>query len=89
MRKIPMLKSVPLAPKVSVGVRRLAEGLYRVLLEDLTQRQASYFEVGTLRDGALTVGANPRGQAAVKMPEFPAAIQELSDFTTVDTVMSE
>ena len=84
-----MLKSVPLAPRVSVGVRRLAEGLYRVLLEDLTQRKAAYYEIGTLRDGKLTVGKNPQGRAAAAKPEFPAALQELTEFTTVDSVMSE
>lgn len=89
MRRILMLKSVPLAPRVSVGVRRLAEGLYRVLLEDLTQRKAAYYEIGTLRDGRLTFGKSPRGQAAATEPGFPAVIRELTEFTTVHQVMSE
>jgi hypothetical protein len=87
--KIPMLKAVPISSRLSVGIRRLREGLYRILLEDRTNRQAAYFEMGTLKEGKFTAGTSPEGQTAAKNPKFPAALQELKEFATVDSVMSE
>jgi hypothetical protein len=84
-----MLKSVPLDSQTSVGVRRLSMGCYNVLVEVKNgHRRPSYFQVGTMRDGNLTRGTSPEGQAVFNRLNFQTALQELREFAAADFVMS-
>jgi hypothetical protein len=66
-------------------------GVYRVLLEDRSNpnKRIAYFNVGTLKNGKLTHSKSPEGIAITNDPTFPTALEELREFATIDSVMSD